>query len=71
MIDTDPRQIAHIEKHTGCLGGVIELLRHDLRDPLPDALRKAFESLSALYVVYWKADRASNKLSVIADYENP
>ena len=45
---------------------------------IPDApympkapLRKAFESLSALYVVYWKADRATNKLRVIADYENP
>jgi len=34
-------------------------------------LRKAFEDLGALYVLYWKADFVSNTLRVIADYENP
>ena len=34
-------------------------------------LRKAFEDLGALYAIYWKADRATGKLRVIADYENP
>jgi predicted methyltransferase/ribosomal protein S18 acetylase RimI-like enzyme len=43
VLDTDPRQIAHIERHTRAFGHPVECLRHDLRDPLPKGLQARFD----------------------------
>ena len=61
--------------------GVIEFGNSRTSQPwadMPDApvlpkapIRTAFEDLGALYVMFWRADFASNQLKVAGSYENP